>query len=136
MSILFIGCSSDDSGSLPINEENLLGRWYFKGSTLDNGPFESYQDDCPASKNYMEILNTHDLKYYTHGTDCILSLVSSHTWTLNENHFTTVRHDPTVTAPNFFTILKITEEELVLKIDTYPVSPAQKETYKYYYIKN
>lgn len=137
IAVVFIGCSSDsDSNSLPINEENLLGKWYFKGLKIDNRAFEPYGNDCPTSKDYHEILSNHTLKYYVHGTDCEVSHIGSATWALDGNNYTTINDDPIVVAGNFYKILSLTEEQLVLSIDTHPVSPTETVVYKYYYTRD
>jgi hypothetical protein len=137
ISIVFIGCSSDsDSNSLPITEENLLGKWYYKGMTIDNGPFQNHNNSCPTSKDYMEVLISHNAESYRHAVNCEIDAAIFHSWTLNGDWLTMINQDPIVVAPNIYKVLSITEEQLVLRMDFHPTSPSDTEVYKYYYTRN
>lgn len=134
ISVLSVGCSSD-SDSLPINEENLLGKWYYTGHTVDNGPFQYNEDSCPTSRDYQDILSSHNINYYLYAPDCELTSQDPASWTLEGNQFTVVSPDPIV-VPSVYTILSITDKKMVLKRDFHFTSPTETETYKYYFTRN
>jgi hypothetical protein len=132
--IVFVGCSSDsDSNSLPINEENLLGKWYSKGIKLSNQPYEAYDHRCSTTKDYQEILNSHNANYYRHGTDCgVIEIVNS-IWTLNGNQLTIINPDPMIADDKVYTV-SITDKELIISFDY--ATPSGPESDKYYYTRN
>jgi hypothetical protein len=134
ITIVFVGCSSDSSASLPITEQNLVGKWYRKGAQLGTQPYEAYEHNCPASRDYQEMLDSHDMKHYSHGTDCAVNEITARFWTLDGNKLTVINPDPIVITDNVYTILKLTEEELILRIDN--LTPTGMESDKYYWTRN
>lgn len=135
ISVMFLGCSSDSGNSLPITEENLLGKWYFKGITINNGLIENYEHDCPSSRDYQEILSSHNLKYYHHGTDCQISDIGNCSWILDGKQLTVIDQDPIVVGPNIYTVVSITQKELILRFDKM-VSASETQVHEYYYTRN
>lgn len=135
ITILFIGCSSDSScTSLPINEVNLIGKWYTKGAKLSNEPYVEYDNRCLTSKDYQEILSSHDAKYFRHGTDCEVIEIINRIWNLNGNQLIISNPDPASTDIKVYTVSSITDKELIISFDY--ATPSGPESDKYYYSRN
>lgn len=129
---VWMGCA--DSGKLPINEENLSGKWYFQKIKIDSQPFENYSHDCTKSKDYMEFLADRNLKYYKHGSDCLVNSIVNYSWVLEGTKLTTLEQDPLAVGSNVYKVMSLTKNELILSLD-FPISATEKELHKYYYTR-
>lgn len=118
--ILFVGalifsCSNDDNG-LAITEENLLGKWYLKGGTVDNGPFEDYEHNCSESKDFQEFFANGDLTFNGYNSSCNLSEVETSHWILSGTTLTvTTGSFEEIIQTDTFTVEEISSNRLILK---------------------
>ena len=114
--LFLVACSSDDNGSQAINQNNLIGKWYLKGGTVNGGAFENYNHDCTASKDYQEFLENGNLEFVGYDVECEVDDTDSSLWRLEGNVLT-------ISSPEFdpmnysydYIIESITSEELRLK---------------------
>lgn len=114
----FAGCGSDDSssnnGQLEINAQNLMGKWYMKGGTANDGPFESYWNKCETARDYQEFFGNDDLSFREHDFDCIQRTETSK-WFLDGNELTVFSYfEGEMIYTNTYFIESITSEQLIL----------------------
>ena len=119
ITLTFLSCSSDDdsNANLVINQQNLLGKWYLKGGTINAGAFEDYDHDCTTNKDFQEILNNGSVTFNGYNTACELNDVETSSWVLNGNTLTISSPplDPMIYEYNYL-IESLTTQELVLKV--------------------
>ena len=119
IALTFLGCSSDDdsNANLVINQQNLLGKWYLKGGTINAGAFEDYDHDCTTNKDFQEFLNNGSVTFNGYNTACELNDVETSSWVLNGNTLTISSPplDPMIYEYNYL-IESLTTQELVLKV--------------------
>lgn len=114
-----LGCDHDSSGStsaINIDEQNLLGKWYIKGGTVNGGPFENYHHNCPSKKDYQEF-GEESVIFIEYGTDCTISDNELGGWHLDGNRLSVYSYDPVVhnSFNHEYTIMSITSQELKLR---------------------
>jgi hypothetical protein len=115
--VLSAACTNhDDNNGLAINSQNLLGKWYIKGGTYDNGPFENYNHDCATNKDFQEFFDNGELTFNGFNSACELTEVEPSLWVLNGNILTVsnTNFDPII-YEYVYTIEKLTSEELIVK---------------------
>lgn len=115
--VLSAACTNDgDNNGLAINSQNLLGKWYIKGGTYDNGPFENYNHDCATNKDFQEFFDNGELTFNGFNSACELTEVEPSLWVLNGNILTVsnINFDPII-YEYVYTIEKLTSEELIVK---------------------
>ena len=117
--ILVFSCSSDSSNELAITSQNILGKWYLKGGTVNNGTFENYQHDCVDKKDYQEFFNSGELLFNGFDVSCVLNDTETSNWNLSGNILTISNQnfDPMV-YQDIYTVEKLTSNELILKQTT------------------
>ena len=138
ISITYIGCNSNDdssNGNLQINQQNLLGKWYLKGGTVNGGSFENYQHDCSSLKDYQEFFSNHELKFNDYNSDCELNNFNTSNWVLSGNALTVSnpQFDPMIYEYNYI-ILSLTSEQLILKQTA--TTPNGVEDFESYFTRN
>ena len=113
---LVSSCGSDDNNGLAVTNQNLLGKWYLKGGTTDNGAIENYGHDCPTSKDYQEFLVTGILNFQGYDASCNMQHVESSSWSLNGNVITVVNANFDQVSYNYeYIVEKLTPTTLILK---------------------
>jgi hypothetical protein len=88
LSLSLLSCNTDDEGGVAITSQNLLGKWYIKGGTVDNGSFENYSHDCSTNRDFQEFFANHELKFNGYNTTCDLNDTQTSDWVLNGNTIT------------------------------------------------
>lgn len=128
-----ISCNSDDDNSLVVTKQNLLGKWYLKGGTINNGAFEEYNHDCSTSRDFQEFFDNDILTFNGYNVDCELNEVEESNWSLNGRIIT-------VSIPNFMeydiAVEKLTSNELILKQDGINEDTGAVEVVRYYMTRN
>ena len=115
--VLSAACTSDDDNNgLAINSQNLLGKWYIKGGTYDNGPFENYNHECATNKNFQEFFDNGELTFNGYNSACEISDTQTSLWVLNGNLLTVsnTNFDPII-YEIIYSIEELTSEELIVK---------------------
>ncbi len=114
--IILSSCSSDDSDGLAINSQNLLGKWYLKGGTTNNGSFENHTHDCTTNKDFQEFFNNGEITFNGYNTECSLDEIETSLWFLNGNRLTVTNtnFDPMIYEYEYI-IESLTSDELILK---------------------
>jgi hypothetical protein len=115
--VLSAACTNDgDNNGLAINSQNLLGKWYIKGGTSNNSPFENYNHACATNKDFQEFFDNGELTFNGFNSACKLTEVEPSLWVLNGNILTVsnINFDPII-YEYVYTIEKLTSEELILK---------------------
>lgn len=116
LSILLISCSSDSSDETAISDQNLLGRWYLKGGTIDNGLFENYEHECENNKDFQEFFSDGTLTFNGFNNSCVIVDTEISDWKLQGNKLTVSnQHFDPMIYEYIYTIEKLTPTELVLK---------------------
>jgi hypothetical protein len=117
LTVILSSCSSDDdSNNIPINSQNLLGKWYIKGGTTNNGPFENYINECPSNKDFQKFLSNGEVTFNGYNYSCILTNPETSLWQLNGRTLTisNTNFDPMIYTYEY-EIESLTANELVLK---------------------
>lgn len=117
MAFLLFACSSDDADKNIVQEpvaENILGKWYVK-SVIENGEDLNYTHKCSEEKDYV-LFESDDRFSRVYNSDCTYD-EQKKDYTINnyDNTITTNFFDPIITNQRTYKIVKLTEEELVLK---------------------
>ena len=114
--IILSSCSSDDSDGLAINSQNLLGKWYLKGGTTNNGSFENHTHDCITKKDFQEFFNNGEITFNGYNSECSLDEIETSLWFLNGNRLTVTNtnFDPMIYEYEYV-IESLTSDELILK---------------------
>lgn len=109
-------CSSNDDNGLAVTKQNLLGKWYLKGGTINNGSFQNHEHDCSTSKDFQEFFDNDILTFNGYNTACDLNEVEASNWILNGNILTVsnTNFDPMIYEYEY-EIEELTSEELILK---------------------
>lgn len=136
--VLFnLSCSSDGDSGLAVTKQNLLGKWYLKGGTVNSGVFEDYNHDCLTSRDFQEFFNNDILIFNGYNTDCELNEVEESSWNLNGRIITVsnTHFDPKIYE---YTIIveKITSDELILRQDGVNEDTGEAEVVRYYATKD
>jgi hypothetical protein len=119
--ILFFGfslfsCSSDGDNGLPITSQNLIGKWYIKGGTINNGSFENYNHECSINKDYQEFFSNQELKFNGYNISCELDDIEISDWVLNGRILTVSnQHFDPMIYEYVYTVESLTRDELILK---------------------
>jgi hypothetical protein len=117
LTVILSSCSSDDdSNNIPINSQNLLGIWYIKGGTTNNGPFENYINECPSNKDFQKFLSNGEVTFNGYNSSCMLTNPETSLWLLNGRTLTisNTNFDPMIYTYEY-EIESLTANELVLK---------------------
>ena len=114
--MLFCGCSSNDGQSS--SNQDVLGKWYYKGTKMGSNPIILYQHQCPSSKSYRDFLENETIDDVAYAGDCTIlddSVVS--TWARTNNVLTITEFSPETQFTVTFTyeIVSITDQEMQLK---------------------
>ena len=137
-----ISCNSDDVSdndipiniNLEINQQNLLGKWFLKGGTINGGSFESHQHKCTSLKDYQEFLSDNNINFVEYDVNCEIVDAETSGYYLEGNKLTIVSFDPVVSQDYVYTIISITQQELILKQTAN--TPDGVETYEIYFTRN
>jgi hypothetical protein len=119
--LFFVACSSDDDASNTISSNNLVGKWFLKGGTINGGAFVNYDHECLTSKDYQEFFASGIVNYVGYGSDCEVNDTDSSEWELTGNILTvsSPEMDPAIYSYEYI-VESITSAELRLKeiVDT------------------
>ena len=113
-------CSNDDDSNSNNDDSNsqvsILGKWYIKGGTIDNGDFIQYDNDCSTNRDFQEFFNNGELVFNGYNSSCELNEVETSNWVQNGNTLTVsnTNFDPMIYQYEY-TIEKLDENELILK---------------------
>lgn len=112
---LLSACSSSENNGLSITSQNLSGKWYLKGGTVNGGPFQEYVHDCTTSRDFQEFLTNGTLTFNEHNLACEQHIETSN-WVLNgfEITVTNTPLDPMIYENNYI-IEDLTNQLLILK---------------------
>ncbi len=113
---LFYGCSSSDEQSS--SNQLLLGKWYYKGTKINNNPIVLYQHQCSTSKSYRDFLENGTINKVTYYSDCgIYDDNLETTWLRTNNTLTLTDFSPETqfTVSNTYEIVNLTDQEMQLK---------------------
>lgn len=116
VALTLTSCSSDDGNGVTITSQDLLGKWYIKGGTVNNGSFENYNHDCATSRDFQEFFANQEIKFNGYNSSCELNDVETSNWILNGNTLTITNQyfDPMI-YEYVYNIEKLTSEELIVK---------------------
>ncbi len=119
LALTFTSCSSDDDSNnsqLTINSQNILGKWYIKGGTINEGSFVNYNHDCNTDKDFQEFFENGELTFNGYNTECELNEVEMSLWVLNGNILTVsnTNFDPIIYEYTY-EIESLTSSELILQ---------------------
>lgn len=117
MVFLLFSCSSDDADKNRVQEpvaENILGKWYVK-SVIENGEDLNYTHKCTEEKDYVLFESGYRFSR-VYNSDCTYD-EKKRDYVVNDyyNTITTSFLDPIITNQRTYKIVKLTEDELVLK---------------------
>jgi hypothetical protein len=116
LGILVLSCASCDSDNTDISSQNLLGKWYLKGGTTDNGLFENYEHNCANNKDYQEFASDGKLTFNSFNNSCVIVDTDVSDWILKGNKLTvSSQHFDPMLYEYIFIVEKLTVTELVLK---------------------
>jgi len=117
VALMLTSCSSDDDANTnTINSQNLIGKWYIKGGTINNGQFENYDHECASKRDFQEFFSNGEVTFNGYNTSCILSDTETSLWVLNGTTLTisNTNFDPMIYEYEYF-IESLTSNELILK---------------------
>ncbi len=133
--IVVNACSSDDGG-IAINEENLIGKWYFAGEKINGEPYFDYENLCESSRDYMELTADGTGIIFEYKADCTPNNMNEPAeWYINGVAFTFTDYDPAASFEGLFKIVKLTQNELVLQ-QRIEYSDGEVELTSTYFTKN
>jgi hypothetical protein len=118
IAVLILGaCNSDDNGSQAFNRNDIIGKWYLKGGTTNEGAYENYNHECTTSKDYQEFLANGILDCVGYGSNCEVNDTDSSNWELKGNILTisNLNMDPMIYSYDY-TVEQLTSNELRIKI--------------------
>ena len=116
LSLTLLSCNTDDGVGVAITSQNLLGKWYIKGGTVDNGSFENYSHDCSTSRDFQEFFANQELKFNGYTTTCELNDTETSDWILSGNTLTVSnQHFDPMIYEYVYRIESLTSDELILK---------------------
>lgn len=85
--ISLVSCSDDDDNSTPVNEANIMKKWYLKSYEVAGQTIPYLNEPC--GRDYMEFLSGGVYKeYYIYGCDPIDADTDTGTWALSGNSLT------------------------------------------------
>lgn len=115
LGILVVSCNSDVSDNTGISSQNLIGKWYLKGGTTNNGVFENYEHKCANNKDFQEIVNDGKLTFNSFNNSCVIVDTEVSDWILEGNKLTvSSQHFNPMLYEYIYTIEKLTSTELIL----------------------
>jgi hypothetical protein len=116
ISLSLLSCSSDNGDGAVITSQNLLGKWYIKGGTVDNGTFENYDHNCSTSRDFQEFFANQEIKFNGYNAACELDQIETSDWILNGNTLTVSNQnfDPMI-YEYVYIVESFTTNELILK---------------------
>lgn len=133
--IVVSACSSDDGGTA-INEENLVGKWYFVGEKINGEPLFEYENVCATSRDYIELNADGTGIVFEYKADCTANNMNEPAeWYINGVAFTFTDYDPAASFEGFYKIVKLTQNELVLQ-ERIEYSDGEVELLSTYFTKN
>lgn len=117
VSLTLTSCSNDDTAnSLAINSQNLLGKWYIKGGTINNGTFENYAHECASIKDFQEFFSNGELTFNGYNGSCSLSDFEKSMWELNGTTLTVSNTNGSSIVYEYeYNIESLSLNELILK---------------------
>ena len=116
LGVMLLSCSSDNSDSSVVTTQRLLGKWYIKGGTVNNGTFENYVHACAEFKDFQEFLSIGKLTFNGYNVGCDLADTDTSNWVLNGNILTvSSESDNQATYQYIYTVEYLTESELLLQ---------------------
>lgn len=123
---IVISCTNNDdkeiqiaNTQLAINNTNISGKWYLKGSSVNGGTFSNYLHHCQTSKDYQEFHLNGELDFTQYTSSCMISDTQTSYWSLSNGTSLKVTSLPGAEIPYtyFYEVVSLTAEELILKIN-------------------
>lgn len=113
VALLLVSCSKDDDSNA---QATIIGKWYFKGGTIDNSSFINYNNDCSTKRDFQEFFANGELVFNGFNSSCELDDVETSNWVKNGNTLTVsnTNFDPMIYEYKY-TIEKLDASELILK---------------------
>lgn len=121
---LVLSCTDNDdkeiqteNTELAINNTNISGKWYLKGSSLNRGVFSSHQHDCSTNKDFQEFHLNGELDFTEYNSSCVVSDTETSLWNLSNGSILNVSSLPGAPFSYAYSyeIISLTSEELILK---------------------
>lgn len=114
LTLSILACTSNDEG-IAINQENLIGKWYFAGEKVNSEPYFEYQNLCGTARDYMELTADGGI-IFEYKADCTESNLNEPAeWSFNGMAFTFTDYDPAASFEGFFKIIQVTQNKLTLQ---------------------
>lgn len=109
-------CSSDDSTN-SFSENNLIGKWYLSGNSIDGGAFQPYIHNCETNRDYQEFLSNRELTFNKYSEECILGNPEVSNWELIGNKLivSNTNFDPMIYNYKY-EIISLTDTELIIEM--------------------
>lgn len=116
VSLSLFSCSNEDSNN-SFSENNLIGKWYLSGNSIDGGPFQPYIHNCETSRDYQEFLSNHELTFNKYSEVCILGNPEVSNWKLIGNKLivSNTNFDPMIYNYRY-EIISLTATELIIEM--------------------
>lgn len=113
VALLLVSCSKDDDSNA---QATIIGKWYFKGGTINNGSFINYNNDCSTKSDFQEFFANGELVFNGFNSSCELDDVETSNWVKKGNTLTVsnTNFDPMIYEYKY-TIEKLDAKELILK---------------------
>lgn len=113
VALLLVSCSKDDDSNA---QATIIGKWYFKGGTINNGSFINYNNDCSTKMDFQEFFANGELVFNGFNSSCELDDVETSNWVKNGNTLTVsnTNFDPMIYNYTY-TIEKLDASKLILK---------------------
>ncbi len=123
---LILSCTDNDDKEietetgetqLVINNNNIAGKWYLKGASVNGGAFNNHQHDCSTNKDYQEFHLNGELDFTEYNSSCLISDTETSLWNLSNGSTLNVSSLPGAPFSYAYSyeIVSLTSEELILK---------------------
>lgn len=134
--IVFMSCSSDNkeqnTQQLPITAQNVKGKWFYQGSTINSGTFIPFQQPCASIKSYRDFLENGNVDVVSYDANCEITSSLTTFWNLNNNNLTLITENENQFIVSIvYQITYLTDTEMQLKQTV--VNPDNTIVYLYYY---
>lgn len=109
-------CSSDDSTN-SFSENNLIGKWYLSGNSIDGGAFQPYIHNCETNRDFQEFFSNQELTLNKYSEACILGNPEVSNWELIGNKLivSNTNFDPMIYNYKY-EIISLTDTELIIEM--------------------
>lgn len=136
VSIVFTSCSNENeqpnSQQIPITVQNVKGKWFYQGATINSGTFIPFQQPCASIKSYRDFLENGSVDEVSYDTNCEITPSLTTFWDLNNNNLTLITENENQFIVSIvYQITYLTDTEMQLKQTV--VNPDNTIVYLYYY---